>query len=615
MGKHLVFTMVLVAFLAGTGVAIAGLEDGLVCYYKLDEDSGTVAADSSPNGYDGTLFGNALEWVPGRIGGALSWGTAEAKGGVQFPTKGLSVSAATISLWGYLGDPQASRTRYFFGHTTQPAYSNRIQVYMDESTTQLDIGLGDTHARNTNIVTLKTKTWVHVVLTWDNGKFVVYVDGAQVADGTYTGLTALNDFADIGEDGNPGEDEAFDGSIDEVRLYNRALSAAEVKELSQVPAAPRIRAWGPKPADGAQNVVAPLLTWKSVDGIPLHNVYVGTSPDLTEANLVGPRQPMKLFFYAAGLQPGVTYYWRVDEIAADMKTVYPGKVWSFLAQPLTAYNPQPADGTNTVFLAPELTWLTGRDGAKEYHIYFGESLEAVTQGTAEVDKGTLTDPNFTPGPLQEATTYYWRVDEILANNSMQTGPVWNFTTCVPIDDFESYNDEVDQGTRIYETWIDGWVNNNGSRVGYANPPFAESTIVHGGLQSMPLDYNNINAPWYSEAEREFETRQDWTAGDVDTLVLYIQGKATNGAAPLYVALKDASNHTATVVHPDAAVVTARTWIEWKIPLSEFTAGGVNVAAVKKIIIGLGDKANPTAGGAGLLFIDDICLTKPAPAQP
>jgi hypothetical protein len=154
---------------------------------------------------------------------------------------------------------------------------------------------------------------------------------------------------------------------------------------------------------------------------------------------------------------------------------------------------------------------------------------------------------------------------------------------------------------------------SGSVVGNAVAPFAEQTIIHGGKQSMPLEYNNVNTPFYSEAEQTFASKQNWTVDGTDTLVLYVQGKAANKAAPLYVTLKDTSNHAATAVHPDAKVVTIAKWTEWKIPLSDFT--GVNAAAIKAIVIGVGDRANPVKGGTGLIFIDDIGLAKPAPAVP
>ena len=52
------------------------------------------------------------------------------------------------------------------------------------------------------------------------------------------------------------------------------------------------------------------------------------------------------------------------------------------------------------------------------------------------------------------------------------------------------------------------------------------------------------------------------------------------------------------------------WIKWTIPLSEFA--GVDLAAITRMYIGVGDRENPQAGGTGLIYIDDICLTKRTP---
>jgi len=611
---------VLLVVVAGVVPVQADLQDGLVAYFKLDDGSGTMAADASGSGNHGTLIGPTLGWVTGYDGAALACAApaaTEIADRLEFPTTGMSVTAGTVCIWGYLADPQpATSGRYFFGHTTQPQFSNRIQIYMQEGTTPsrlLDIGLGDSHSTKVDIKEMPMKEWLHVALTWNNGAYVVYVNGAQVANGTYTGLTGIHPVANFGNDGSSAPYEAFGGMLDEARVYSRAITPAEAKEIFQlphVPHAPRIKAWGPSPADGARDVALPLLQWKSLDTIKLHDVYVGTDPNLTAADLLGPRQALKMFFYVPGLKPGTMYYWRVDEIDPDGTTVHPGDVWSFLAQPATAYDPVPASGANTAALAPVLTWSKGTNALK-HHLYFGDSQDAVKQGAASVDKGELTDPTFTGSDLQEATTYYWRVDEIGPGDGVKAGEVWSFTTVVPVDDFESYNDDLDAKTTIFDTWIDGLTNGlSGSIVGNAVAPFAEQTMVHGGKQSMPLDYNNVKTPFYSEAERTFAPVQDWTADGVDTLVLYVRSKAGSKAAPVYVQLKDASNKTGTVTAA-ASGVSATKWTEWKIPLSEFAAAGVNLAKVKMLIIGAGDKANPAAGGTGVLFVDDIGLAKPA----
>ncbi len=370
---------------------------------------------------------------------------------------------------------------------------------------------------------------------------------------------------------------------------------------------PSVKARKPNPANGTLNVMAPLLEWTPGDGGVFHDVYLGTSPNLTAADLVASHQFAPIYYHVMGLTPGVTYYWRVDEIEKDGVTVHPGTVWSFTMQATTAYYPGPVDGAKDASVTPTLTWLAGAGGTK-HQVYFGDSLEAVKQGAAGTDKGILDFANtvFAPGALESMTTYYWRVDEILVDGKVQAGPVWSFTTCLPVDDFESYTDDL--GSAIFDTWIDGWTNKTGATVGNAQAPFAERTVVHGGLQAMPLDYNNVNTPFYSEAEREFASAQNWTAGGADTLELYLRGRVGNAPAQLYVAIEDASAKSAVVAYPNTAIAATGKWTQWKIPLADFA--GVNPAKIKKIYIGLGDKSNPAKGGAGRIYIDDIGVIKP-----
>ncbi len=127
---------------------------------------------------------------------------------------------------------------------------------------------------------------------------------------------------------------------------------------------------------------------------------------------------------------------------------------------------------------------------------------------------------------------------------------------------------------------------------------------------MPLDYNNVCSPHYSQIEREFSSVQDWTVEGVDTLVLHVRGRASNVAAPLCVELQDKAGKVGFVRHPDAAIVQNAKWTQWKIPLSEFTAAGVNVARIEKIVICVGDRTAPTAGSYGMVFIDDIWVVRP-----
>jgi hypothetical protein len=266
----------------------------------------------------------------------------------------------------------------------------------------------------------------------------------------------------------------------------------------------------------------------------------------------------------------------------------------------------PAVGATEVSPDSVLSWRSGREAAS-HEIYLSTDQAAVADGTALVD--TVGDSTYAPADLQLGSTYYWKVNEVNEADTIGSweGSTWNFTTqeFVVIEDFESYDDEANL---IYETWIDGWVNETGSTVGYLTEPFAERTIVNSGRQSMPLEYNNSAAPFYSEAERDLGGA-NWSANGTDTLSLYVAGNADNAPSPLYVAVEDTAGQIAVVTHADAQIAVSTDWQQWQIPLAEFA--GVNLGSVRTVYVGLGNRDNPSAGGTGLIFIDDIEVGHPA----
>jgi len=260
-----------------------------------------------------------------------------------------------------------------------------------------------------------------------------------------------------------------------------------------------------------------------------------------------------------------------------------------------AFEPQPADGATGVAVDAILSWRSGRE-AESHEVFFGAD-----EGTANL-ADTVTEHSYAPAALDLGTTYFWKVNE-LGGSGPYEGEVWSFTTqeFAAIDDFEGYNDD---DNRIFDTWIDGWVNNTGSQIGYEVSPFAERTVVHGGKQSMPFLYDNESSPFYSEAEREFATAQNWTVRGADSLCLWVQDAPAN----LYVTVQDSTGKSATVTH--AAAMATGQWTQWTIPFGDLT--GVNMSRVKKLMIGVGNKAAPVQGGAGTFFIDDIGFGRPVP---
>ena len=280
-----------------------------------------------------------------------------------------------------------------------------------------------------------------------------------------------------------------------------------------------------------------------------------------------------------------------------------------LSLPVKASRANPNNGAVDVRQTTMLSWSAG-EAAASHDVYFGTDADAVKNADTSSPeyKGSrqLGSESYDPGKLEWDTTYYWRVDEVEDGGTIQKGNVWSFTTAnfLIVDDMESYNDinEGEEGSnRIYNAWVDGYNDpTNGSVVGH---PFAEQTIVHGGLQSMPLEYDN--AAGKSEATLTLTDTRDWTENGVSTLVIWYIGDAANAAEPMYVVL----NGSAGVDNDNPNAALADEWTEWSIDLQAF---GVNLANVNTITLGFGNRANPVAGGAGMMYFDDIRLYAPAP---
>ncbi len=180
-----------------------------------------------------------------------------------------------------------------------------------------------------------------------------------------------------------------------------------------------------------------------------------------------------------------------------------------------------------------------------------------------------------------------------------------------LDDFEGYTDDVEANETIFDAWIDGWISNNGSTVGYFAAPFAEQWIVNSGLQSMPLFYANQPPPYYSEAYRDLDaSMRDWLIDDVSSLTLYFHGGPGAGPAMetdrLYFAVQDEQGRIATVYHPDPETLKNDDWQEWTIGFDKFT--DVDLRHVERLILGIGNRDKPQAGGVGVVYIDDIGLS-------
>ncbi len=256
----------------------------------------------------------------------------------------------------------------------------------------------------------------------------------------------------------------------------------------------------------------------------------------------------------------------------------------FMYIPAQAREPQPGDGAANVSVDSALAWRAGRD-AVSHEVYFGADPEALALAA------TVVGSSYAPGALNLDATYYWQVNAVQETESWD-GALWSFATqeYLVVEDFESYTDDIEAGEAIFDTWIDGWVNNTGSTVGHLETPFAERTIVHGGRQSMPLFYDNATT---ATSEADYALSGNWTLYGIKSLSLYFYG-AEGNTGQLYVKI----NNTKIAYDGPAVNLARPSWQLWSIDLSQ--AG--NVSNVSSLTIGI-----EGAGANGVVYIDDIRL--------
>ncbi|HIF26221.1 MAG TPA: DUF1566 domain-containing protein [Micavibrio sp.] len=199
---------------------------GLVGHWRLDETSGTNAADTSGNGNNGTMNGglNGGDSVNGTVGTAISFdGAADSIA----TTLNTDLAQYTISAWVWSpDDPEVCG-----GGCAEKIIDrdSNFSMNWNHSSTPTGCEHNDgawSHAQATG---LRAQTWYFITCTYDGVDLKIYVDGVEVdstAVGTPQATASSMIIGDITSSGR-----TFGGVIDDVRVYNRALSAAEIQEL------------------------------------------------------------------------------------------------------------------------------------------------------------------------------------------------------------------------------------------------------------------------------------------------------------------------------------------------------------------------------------------------
>ncbi|UCE49444.1 MAG: carbohydrate binding domain-containing protein [Phycisphaerales bacterium] len=336
-----------VAVLLVLGICSEATLGELIGYWTFEEGQGTQTADVTGNGNDGTFNGD-VEWVPGYAGTAVGFDTAGERIVIGPLDPSAENNAMTLAAWikwegqdhsisqqGIIGkrlgwDP-GTNIKWFW--QTNPAGDLLFRADAGDGGTGLWWG-------NAALVPYANE-WTHVALTWDNGAAVQYINGQEVSTGNVTFRDTADETPMTIGCVDSTNNETFVGSIDEVRIYDNALSAGEI-QIAMLPGAGPAFATSPIPEAGTTNVPQDVvLSWTPAESAVAHDVYFGESFDDVNVAptpntldlLKSDNQPGTTFDPEGLLEFGKTYFWRIDEVNAPPdSTVTKGPVWSFTVE-------------------------------------------------------------------------------------------------------------------------------------------------------------------------------------------------------------------------------------------------------------------------------------------
>ncbi len=433
------------ALLALGLVSTAGAADpSLLGWYRFEGN----ANDSSDYANHGTAQGGPL-WISGLpgYGGAIRFdGVNDYVGTGKILL--ANVSQFTLAGWVSAGNPTASRIGLF-------GQNDVIEMGFNGGNISIWISAGG--ATTQTPWTFPNLTWHHVAVVADTS-MRIYLDGQLAVTGTGAANYGTSTYPfNIGGGGIwDTTGNWFSGSMDEVRVYNRALTQAEVQAL-----AVHHEATNPSPPDGSEvNADVVSLAWGPAASAALHDVYFSDNfDDVNTADSSDPMGPDKVYKarqtelkYPPGewdtipLTRGLTYYWRIDEV--NGVNTCRGNIWSFTAVPNLNYNPTPAHQATYVPVTTDLSWIKGNLAKKGHIVYYSTSFDIVNNAVPGTTTGTPgylapTSPQTAaslirtiPGDLLYNTTYYWRADAVentppTTPGNTHKGTIWQFKTGMP----------------------------------------------------------------------------------------------------------------------------------------------------------------------------------------
>jgi hypothetical protein len=206
---------------------------GLVAAYGMDEGLGDTVGDASGNSNTGTASG--LIWHTGRFGQALSFDGVDESWVTVPDSPSLRMSTGmTVSAWVRPDTVDGWRTVLMKDHSPGSSYGLYASNGRTPSTWLANV---EDHTIVDGTTPLAPGTWTHLAATYDGSTVRLFVNGAEAASAPRT-EDLLDSGGDLHIGGNGTWGEFFEGTIDEVRVYNRAQPAHEIQADMNTPVTP-----------------------------------------------------------------------------------------------------------------------------------------------------------------------------------------------------------------------------------------------------------------------------------------------------------------------------------------------------------------------------------------
>jgi len=306
-------------------------DPNLVGWWKLDEGSGVTVLDGSGHGNHGTFKGDP-QWVIGHDADALEFDGVDDYVEVPHAANLTVDNEVTVMAWinaeRYIG-PTGEDWQGIMAKGNPRSYSLYTQV-----SGALHFSTAAYGSLSSEIIPLNE--WVHVCAMVIGGTHQYYINGEDAGTfGSGIVLPGATDTATVRIGNARDDNREFLGMIDDVRIYNRALTQDEIKQIMR---GDTTLAWDPSPAHRSTPDIdrATPLSWSPGENAAQHDLYFGTDKDAVEnadtsdtSGIYRDRQSGTSYTPPEGVEwGGGPYYWRIDEYNTD-GTISKGKVWSF----------------------------------------------------------------------------------------------------------------------------------------------------------------------------------------------------------------------------------------------------------------------------------------------